>query len=210
MDSSARDEKLITKTSIQEYFKSSVADALDNQNVKAGDDTVYYVVNLLTAFTRAEELFERTPEGVMIRPLASLYEDAVQGATADARNRALRRLGDIALFISGVFSQSLNRRTVDLDYYVSMGGTAYGHLSGSLRGSYHGQGLSGMFEELANKFVTFVDVLDEVSEKTKFSNDTDVLRVYETWIRTGSARAAKRLRRAGIQPSENAISRLRH
>lgn len=210
MDSSARDENLITETSIQEYFKSSVTDALDNQHVKAGDDAVYYVVNLLTSFTRAEELFERTPEGVMIRPLASLYADAIQGATADARNRALRRLGDIALFMSGVFSQSLNRRIVDLDYYVSMGGTAYGHLSDSLRGSYHGHGLSNMFEELANKFVAFVDVLGEVSEKTNLSNDMDVLRVYETWVRTRSARAAKRLRAVGIQPSENTISRLRH
>lgn len=205
-----RDEQLITETSLQEYFQTSVSDALENQKVEAGADTVHYVVNLLTSYSRSERLFERTRDGVMIRPLASLYADAVEGATSDERNRALRRLGDVALFISGVFSQSLNRRVVDIDYYVSMGGSAYSHLSDTMRATNRGKALSGMFKELASKFVTFVDVLGEVSESPSCSNDSDVLRQYEIWLRTGSARAADRLRSAGIQPSTSSSSRLRH
>lgn len=205
-----REEQLITETSLQEYFQTSVSDALENQKVEAGADTVHYVVNLLTSYSRSEQLFERTRDGVMIRPLASLYADAVEGATTDERNRALRRLGDVALFISGVFSQSLNRRVVDIDYYVSMGGNAYSHLSDTMRTTSRGKALSGMFKELASKFVAFVDVLGEVSESPSCSNDADVLRQYEIWLRTGSARAADRLRSAGIQPSASSSSRLRH
>jgi len=37
----------------------------------------------------------------------------------------MQRLGDTALFIAGVFADSLNRKLVDVDYYVAMGGTAY-------------------------------------------------------------------------------------
>lgn len=210
MVTSARDEQLITETSLQEYFQGSVSDALDNQNVKAGDDTIHYVVNLLTSFSRAERLFERTPDGMMIRPLALLYAEAAEGKTVDERNRALRRLGDVALFISGVFSQSLNRCVVDVDYYVSMGGSAYSHLSDTMRTSNHGRAMSSIFDELASKFVAFVDVLGEVSEGPNRRNDIDVLRQYELWLRTGSERAAERLRAAGIQPSTGASSRLRH
>jgi hypothetical protein len=210
MVTSARDEQLITETSLQEYFQSSVSDALDNQNVKAGDDTIHYVVNLLTSFSRAERLFERTPDGMMIRPLALLYAEAADGKTVDERNRALRRLGDVALFISGVFSQSLNRCVVDVDYYVSMGGSAYSHLSDTMRASNRGRAMSNIFDELASKFVKFVDVLGEVSEGPNRRNDIDVLRQYELWLRTGSERAAERLRAAGIQPSTGASSRLRH
>ena len=205
-----RDEQLITETSLQEYFQTSVSDALENQNVEAGADTVHYVVNLLTSFSRAEALFERTPDGVMIRPLALLYAEAVEGPTVEERSRALRRLGDVALFISGVFAQSLNRRVVDIDYYVSMGGSAYGHLSETMRATNRGKALSGMFHELASKFVAFVDVLGEVSEASSCKNDIDVLRQYEIWLRTGSARAAGRLRAVGIHPSRTASSRLRH
>lgn len=204
-----RDEQLITETSLEEYFQSSVSDALDNQNVEAGADTVHYVVNLLTSFSRADRLFEQTPDGMMIRPLALLYADALAGSTTDERNRALRRLGDVALFISGVFSDSLNRRVVDIDYYVSMGGSAYSYLSDTLRISSGGRAMSSIFHELASKFVAFVDVLGEVSEGTN-QNDIDVLRQYELWLRTGSKRAAKRLAAAGIQPSTGASSRRRH
>ncbi len=210
MAMNTRDEQLITETSLQEYFQNSVADALENQNVEAATDTVHYVVNLLTSFSRAERLFERTRDGVMIRPLALLYAEAVEGATSDERNRALRRLGDVALFISGVFSQSLNRRVVDIDYYVAMGGTAYSHLSETMRVSNRGRALSSIYNELALKFVEFVDVLGEVSEAANCNNDADVLRQYEIWLRTGSRRAAGRLRAVGIHPSRNASSRLRH
>jgi len=210
MNANTSDEQLITETSLQEYFQTSISDALENQNLKAGTDTIHYVVNLLTSFARAEKLFERTPDGVMIRPLALLYAEAVEGATLDERNRALRRLGDVALFISGVFSQSLNRCVVDIDYYVSMGGSAYSYLSDTTRGTNHGRAMSGIYDELASKFVGFVDVLGEVSESRSCNNDSDVLRQYEIWLRTGSTRAADRLRAAGIQPSANSSSRLRH
>ncbi len=210
MTINARDEQLITETSLQEYFQTSISDALENQNLKAGADTIHYVVNLLTSFARAEQLFERTPDGMMIRPLALLYAEAVEGATRDERGRALRRLGDVALFISGVFSQSLNRCVVDIDYYVSMGGSAYSCLSDTMRGTNRGRAMSSIYDELASKFVGFVDILGEVSEGSSCNNDTDVLRQYEIWLRTGSTRAADRLRAAGIQPSTNASSRLRH
>lgn len=210
MIANTRDEQLITETSLQEYFQTSISDALENQNLKAGADTVHYVVNLLTSFSRAEMLFDRTPDGVMIRPLALLYAEAVEGTTHEERNRALRRLGDVALFIAGVFSQSLNRCVVDIDYYVSMGGSAYSYLSDMMRGTNRGRALSSVFDELSSKFVEFVDVLGEVSDGASCNNDTDILRQYEIWLRTGSARAAGRLRAAGIQPSTSASSRLRH
>ncbi len=210
MTTNARGEQLITETSLQEYFQASISDALENQNVKAGAETIHYVVGLLTSFSRAEKLFERTPDGMTIRPLALLYAEAVEGNTTEERNRSLRRLGDVALFISGVFSQSLNRCVVDIDYYVSMGGSAYSYLSDTMRSTNRGKAMSGIYDELASKFVAFVDVLGEVSEGGSCNNDIDVLRQYEIWLRTGSTRAAERLREAGIQPSINASSRLRH
>jgi hypothetical protein len=210
MTTNARDEQLITETSLQEYFQTSISDALENQNVKAEAETIHYVVGLLTSFSRAEKLFECTPDGMTIKPLALLYAEAVEGKTVEERSRTLRRLGDVALFISGVFSHSLNRCVVDVDYYVSMGGSAYSYLSDTMRGTNRGRAMSGIYDELASKFVAFVDVLGEVSEGGNCNNDIDVLRQYEIWLRTGSTRAAERLRAVGIQPSTNASSRLRH
>ncbi len=204
------DNKLLAQASVRDFFHERVRAALDNQKLDADVKTVYYVVNLLTGFTRTDSLYERTPDGVMIKPLAALYFEALNGESAEARNKALQRLGDVALFIAGVFSDSLNRKLVDVDYYVSMGGGAYGHLSQSVRGSANGQAFSEIFDELSFKFVEFVDVLAEVSERSTPRDDRDIMRLYELWLRTGSKRAEQKLRSIGIQPSESAVSRARH
>jgi len=73
-----------------------------------------------------------------------------------------------------------------------------------------GRAMSSVYNELSSKFVAFVDILGEVSEGASCKNDIDVLRQYEIWLRTGSTRAARRLRAAGIHPITNASSRLRH
>ena len=206
----AASEMLITGMNVREYFHDSVATALGNQQVKAADETVFYIVNLLTLFSRADALYERTPDGVMIRPLASFFEEAVEASSPEQRNAALQRLGDVALFVSGVFSDSLKGRLVDVDYYIAMGGSAYGTLSDGVRGSMHGRAMAAVFEELAHNFVSFVDVLGEVSDNTHLKADTDLLRAYDLWAKTGSRRAAQQLRRHGIEPSQQAMSHRHH
>ena len=108
----------------------------------------------------------------------------------------LRNLGDFSLFTSGFFSDSLNRRAVDVDYYVSMGEFAYGSLSRRDTDT-----LGDVFSELSRKFVPFMDVLSDVSERSGVRSSVDVLRLYEKWLRTGSPRDGQRLVDRGILPN---------
>lgn len=190
----------IRTQSAEEYFREALASALRNQGTEAEAETVFYLVKLLTTFMRAEHLFEHTADGVGLRPLAELYADANRAPTSEARNQALRHLGDIALFVAGLFPDSLSRKPVDVDYYVAMGGTAYGFLSDVLRERPRRRTHAEIFRELSAKFQDFVDVLGEVGESTQIKGDADLLRLYELWTRTGSRRAARQLLRLGIQP----------
>jgi len=196
--------KLITATTPVEFFQDRVGTVMEQRSLNAEEETVHYLVHLLTHFIRAENLFHETDDGLELRPLAFIYADAVQGTTRSGRNDALRYLGDVALFISGFFSDSLERKAVDVDYYIAMGGGAYGHLSENLRGSLRGQALSPLFQELAEKFAAFVDVLTEISEEAQMTDTRNMLRHYEVWLRTGSPRAAERLRAFGIEPNRTA------
>ena len=118
-------------------------------------------------------------------------------------------LGRDAL-ISGIFADSLKGRLIDVDYYIAMGGSAYGYLSDGVRGSQQTRAMAAIFEELAANFVAFVDVLGEVGDNTHLRADTDLLRAYDLWARTGSQRAAQQLRRSGIQPCAQVLSQRRH
>lgn len=203
-------KRVIVGTNVREFFRGLVTAAAANQQLRAADDTLHYLVNLLAAFAHTETLYQQTPDGLTLRPLALLYSDAVDAPSAEERNRALKRLGDVALFISGVFPNSLNRKVVDVDYYIAMGGNAYGCLSMTVRDTYRWRAYSGIFDELATKFIDFVDVLGEVSEQAHLNRDADVMRLYELWVRTGSRYMARRLRRLGIQPAAGSVSRRHH
>lgn len=196
-----RDPKsLVAVTNLREFFHDSVQTALRKQHVDVDDHTEHYVVNLLTMFARSDELYEQTPEGTRLKPLAHMLADAAEAPTPQLRDQALRRLGDVSLFIAGFFAQSFARKLVDVDYHIAMGGRAYGTLADSMRSSIRGQAFSAVFLELAQKFQRLVDVLNDVAEMSHEHSDKDILRLYEIWMKTGSPRAFAILRRLGVDP----------
>lgn len=175
-----------------EYFKDLVESALARQHVQAADLTEYYLVNLLCQYIRSDASSSLGDEG---EPLAVRLARALQSGGLEQRAR-LRRLGDFSLFMSGFFSDSFSRKLIDIDYYVSMGEYAYGSL-----GRRDEDAFSDVFAELARKFVGFTDVLADISERTTLASHSDVLRLYEKWLRTGSERDGQRLVDRGILPN---------
>ena len=197
---------LIVDMNVAEYFKDSLHSALSRQKVKAGEDTVFYVVNLLAWCVRAENLFPQTADGALMQPLALTYGEALEAQSAEAREAALRRLGDVALVVAGLFAASFSRKLVDIDYYIGMGGNAYGMLSAQASATVRARTFRAVFAELSAKFQSFVDALAEVGDNSALGSQADVLRLYEIWLRTGSAYAAERLRKQGIEPARAAVS----
>jgi len=197
-------------TDLREFFRDSLDSAMTTNGVVVDQQTQVYVVNLLTLFARSEALYDDTPDGPRLRPLALMLADAAEAATDEERRFALQRLGDVALFVAGFFADGLAAAPVDVGYYVRMGGGAYQSLAGSMRGTLRGRAFGPVFAELGDKFALVVDVLHEVREGLASQSDVDVLRVYEVWLRTGSPRAARQLRQLGIHPMEQARTGYEH
>lgn len=200
MEDVGADRSLVAVANLREFFHDSVQTALRKQKVAVDDHTEHYVVNVLTMFARSEELYEQTAEGVRLKPLAHMLARASEAPSAQQRDEALRRLGDVSLFIAGFFAQSFARRLVDIDYHIAMGGRAYGTLAENMRGTLRGQAFAAIFLELAQKFQRLVDVLNDVADMAHTHSDKDILRLYEIWLRTGSPRAYSILHRLGVAP----------
>ncbi len=206
------DTELTTKVqpvaNLREYFRDALHDALHHQHVAVEDQTEHYVVNLLTLFARADALYEDTPEGPRIKPLVVMMSEALEAPTREQRCRGLQRLGDVSLFVAGFFAQGFARKLIDIDYHIAMGGHAYGTLAASLQQG-RGRTLGQVFAELAVKFQPVVDALNEISETSYRHSDRDLLRLYELWMKTGSERSRRILRRLGVEPVP-ATTRLAH
>lgn len=192
---------LIVATTLREFFYEATQTALSRQQVEAQPETASYLVNLLMSYLHTGRLFELSDDGPEFRPLALRHGDTLLASSPERRQRALRDLGDAALFVAGVFAESFNRKLVDVDYYAAMGGSAYARLADSLQTSSTGRSFSPLFTELATRFTDYTDVLAEVAEHPDVRNHKDVLRLYDRWLKTGSARAASRLRALGIEPN---------
>ena len=207
MQQYADSDGVVPVANLRDYFRESIDAAIDKQGVLVNPHTAHYVVNVLTLFSRSEELYEDYDDGYGLRPLALMMADAVDAQSLQQRNLSLQRIGDVALFIAGFFADSLSNKVVDLDYYINMGGNAYGSLSDEVRGTSRGRALGDVYLELARKFQLLVDVLNEVRDGARLSSDLDLLRTYEVWRRTGSRRAAELLKQNGVIPMPGAARR---
>lgn len=185
---------------LQEFFRDHLHHALERQQVAVEDQTEHYVVNLLTLFARSEALFEQTPDGPRLKPLVVMLTEALEARSTGDRNRGLQRLGDVSLFVAGFFAQSFARKLIDVDYHIAMGGRAYRTLAEALVHT-RSRVLAQVFAELAEKFQPLVDALNDVSEASYRHTDRDILRLYELWLKTGSRRAYRILRRLGVDPA---------
>ena len=189
-------EALFRNESPIEYFKELVETAMQHQRLAAREMTSFYLVNLLAGFMHFDR---RTPHDN--EPLGVRFAKALQAGGTVQRD-GLRQVGDRSLFISGFFSDSLNRSLVDVDYYIALGERAYGSLARQSDETF-----AEVFDELSEKFSGFVDVLGEVSERTALASNTDLLRLYEKWLRTRSPRSGDLLAERGIVPNASIGSR---
>jgi len=98
MSHTVNDVNLITNLNVNEYFNDAIHDAISHQRVGLNDETVVYIVNLLTYFTLSENVYEDNSEGLSSKPLALIYKGAVDAISNEERNSHLRKLGDIASF----------------------------------------------------------------------------------------------------------------
>jgi hypothetical protein len=177
-----------------EFFRELVQDAMQAQGVSSGEETEYYLVQLLQHHVRMRG-------DLLDRPLALEFLEASTAGGME-RFKRLKLVGDTALFIAGLFAECLERTVVQPVYYVELGQLAYRQVAGL--GTPQ---VREMFAELALQFLDLVRVLGEISTRDLFASDRDTLRVYRRWLLTRGAADATLLVRRGIIPAEPSKSR---
>src|SRR6201992_4265660 len=95
---------LVAVSSLREFFRDAFHTASEHQHLDIDEQAEQYVVNLLTMFSRADALYEKTPDGLRIRPLAHMLAEALEAPSASARQRGLQGVRGRLVFSSGVVS----------------------------------------------------------------------------------------------------------
>jgi hypothetical protein len=176
--------------SLEAFFHQAVDKALHEQGVEADPLTEYYLVQLLATYAN---------QPIDDSPLALKMLGARVAEPREKRER-LREVGDTSLFLSGFWAESFARRLVDVDYYIGLGGSAYGQLARTSMG-WRQDPYGDVYGTLAENFARFVEVLGNISRRLMPpSGPRDVVKLYERWLRTRSTWAGRRLAALGVFP----------
>jgi hypothetical protein len=162
---------IVHSTTLTEYFHHALRRAARQRALEADDATLHYLTLLLGSYARSDRVFDYADRHLRIPPLAMLYAEAVQADSERERRLWLQRLGDIALFIGGLFSGQLSRRFRSRQYCIDMGANAYGYLYENA-GNDGNTGTTDVFGELAVGFERFVEIVTIVARPTTMPTAT--------------------------------------
>ncbi len=181
--------------STREFFNDIVQDAIHARKMETFPLAKSYLVSILENYVHTNNLYDsQADNGKLTREtLAETFLKA-QNSNSLVKIELLKKLGDVSLYVSGFFGDSLSRKIVDVDYYVDMGETAYATLALEIK-----EDTSKMvFKEFSSRFIEYVDLLTAISQKSLVQNDESILRLYEKYLKTGSELARQTLEEKGI------------
>lgn len=187
-------------SNLESFFQTLVDDAVKTQHCAATEAAEFYLAGLLADYARPERLGAETLE----RPITLLLDEALR---SDGRERfeRLKSLGDGVLYTTGFFADHLSTRGVELRYVRALGARAYDGAAAMLRqGSGAASGAPDVFRELSDNFSDFAEVVSLVADvlqaNSAHNSNRQVVRLYERWVKTGSAPLAVALAGRGLTP----------
>ncbi|MES3037831.1 MAG: hypothetical protein V4736_07990 [Bdellovibrionota bacterium] len=179
------------------FFEEAIQKAGEDLKIQMPPTVESYLVNMMIHYLDANNLFEKDliSESGKKKPqtLAEMYLTA-QLEEDPHRQSLLRRMADRSLYISGFFADSLNRKIVDIDYYMEMGGTAYGILASSSKVDTDAM----VYRTFSSRFLQFVDILTHISQNSLVHSNQSLLNLYDRYLKTGSEVARDKLAEMGI------------
>ncbi len=212
----SNDSLINTESSLKAYFHGALSRQSEKRSLDIGEHTLWYLTNLLHNYSRSEQFFDyycsngpgtsqsnsqsNSQDLGTLTPLADYYQRAAEAESTHERRLHLQRLGDVAMFISGMFSDALTKRVVGVSYYMSMGETAYATLAETASANNREQSQAAIFSDLSERFACFVDVLKAVGGKPvkQTTGFESLLQKVDEWQRTGDPALATELRSLGI------------
>lgn len=165
---------LVLETSLQSFF----FDELSRVNAKSSrplpKETVFHSSLVLDQFGESGNYFETVEGKVREKVLGVKLLEACH-LPRQKQARALRDIGDTALFICGFFSESLNGKIIDTAYYQQIGRSAYRRLNHFVPDAYE---TPSFFERLSDSFAGVTVLMNLVAEKMSKADDMNTFLLY--------------------------------
>lgn len=161
MDKKEQDS-VILEASLQTFF----FDELEKVNKKfqspVSKEKIFYSSLVMDKFSQSKHFFEKDGDRFRDKILGVKLLEASH-LPKNKKKEMIKDVAETSLFICGFFSDSLNRKIVDISYYKDVGQTAYGMLDGMIPSFYD---IDSFYRSVSSQFETLAQLMKVVSEST--------------------------------------------
>ncbi len=176
--------------SADDFFHHLIGKGLCESGVDISPCAKNYLSELLQFYIFSDHLFSEVSSSGK-KQIGSLAEMYLNSQASRKGSNDLKKIGDMSLYISGFFRESLKRRLVSLDYYIQMGKNAYENLA-----CFRDRDL---FEELAHHFKDLVFAFFCIYKKSTLAHHNYIISLVDQYMDTHSHKVAQKLGHYGIQ-----------
>ena len=181
--------------SSRDYFAEVIDEGMEKIKFYPSQMARLYLLEVMEQFLSTDNLFEKKTDTDQ-KSTGTLAEMLLVATNEKhgVKINLLKKLGDTSLYMSGFLGDSLNYKLVDIDYYADIGCVAYERLSKAIKDT----SFQELYMEFATEFINFMDLLTFFSHKANIQTNTDLLRLYDKYIKTGSRMAEEFLKTKGL------------
>lgn len=167
-------QDLVLETSLQSFFFDELSRVNEKSSRPLPKETVFYSSLVLDQYGESGNYFE-TVEGKVREKILGVKLLEACHLPKQKQMRALRDIGDTALFICGFFSDSLNGKIIDTSYYQQIGRSAYRRLNHFVPDVYE---TPSFFERLSDSFSGVTVLMNLVAEKMTKPDDANEFLIF--------------------------------
>lgn len=119
--------KIILSTNLKGFFFDGLSELNKRSLCPVPESVIYYSSDVLDKFALSQDFFETSEGKVREKILGMKLLEATQ-LTREEQKKAYKEVGDMTLMVCGYFSESVNKKIVDTQYYSQLGKMAFSHL----------------------------------------------------------------------------------
>ena len=121
-------KKIILSGNLQGFFFDGLSELNKKSLCPIPESIIYYSSDVLDKFALSEDFFE-TSDGKVREKILGMKLLEASSLSSQEQKKIYKDIGDTSLMICGYFSESINKKIVDIQYYSKIGRMAYSHLN---------------------------------------------------------------------------------
>ena len=164
-------KKIILSTNLQGFFFADLNDLNKKSLCPVPESIIYYSSEVLDKFSLSQDFFEFSDGKVREKILGTKLLAASQ-MSREEQKKIYKEVADMSLLVCGYFSESVNKKIVDTQYYAQLGKMAYGHLNSCGTGFLD---IPSFYAMIATCFESMTTLLALLANKNRTGEDNTLI-----------------------------------